>query len=236
MELRFVAAASGRSGGIFMSLRRSARRSLLRACWMAGSAIIALAGTSTYARAQETTSYSYDALGRLVSSTASGGPNNGVVMGTCFDAAGNRAQYAVGGVGTPCSNPTPTPTPTPTNQPPVAVNDSVTMPCQSFATVNVTQNDSDPDNNVPLVVQSAWTSSGDASASVVGSSALDISTASKVTSIIMYVVADALGATATGSVTVTTTGSESYCNGMDRSVVAGAENARTTQGGGEEPR
>ena len=86
-----------------MELRRSVRRGALRACWMAGTAMGALAGISTSAHAQETTSYSYDALGRLASTSTSGGPNSGVVMGTCFDAAGNRTQYLVGAAGAPCS-------------------------------------------------------------------------------------------------------------------------------------
>ena len=70
---------------------------------MAGTAVAALAGASTSAHAQEATTYSYDVLGRLVASTTSGGPNSGIVTGTCFDPAGNRTQYVVAGAGAPCT-------------------------------------------------------------------------------------------------------------------------------------
>lgn len=141
-----------------MNLRPSARLTFLRACWMTGSAVGALVVTSSHAHAQEATSYSYDALGRLVSTSTSGGPNSGVVMGTCFDAAGNRAQYVVGAAGAPCTTPAPspaptptaTPTPTPTNTPPVAVTDSTFFHCASYKTLNVLANDYDPDGNTPL--------------------------------------------------------------------------------------
>lgn len=61
---------------------------------------------------QETTTYSYDALGRLTGSSISGGPNNSRTTGTCFDWAGNRTRYDVA-TSTPSACPTPTPTPTP---------------------------------------------------------------------------------------------------------------------------
>ena len=86
-----------------MDLQRSGRRAFLRACWIAGTAVAALAGASTSAHAQEATTYSYDVLGRLVASTTSGGPNNGIATGTCFDPAGNRTQYVVAGAGAPCT-------------------------------------------------------------------------------------------------------------------------------------
>lgn len=116
-----------------MGLWRSVRTGQFRASWMIGSAIITLVGTSTYTLAQETTSYSYDALGRLVSSTASGGRNSGVVMRTCFDAAGNRTQYMVGSAAPPCiaSSPSPTPTPAQANQVPTAANAHAPDPANS---------------------------------------------------------------------------------------------------------
>jgi YD repeat-containing protein len=60
----------------------------------------------------ETTTYTYDALGRLVTSTRSGGPSSGVNMATCFDRAGNRLRYDTLTT-TPAACPTPSPTPTP---------------------------------------------------------------------------------------------------------------------------
>ena len=62
--------------------------------------------------ASETTTYTYDALGRLVTSTRSGGPSSGVNMATCFDRAGNRIRYDTLTTA-PAVCPTPTPTPTP---------------------------------------------------------------------------------------------------------------------------
>lgn len=93
-----------------------------------GVSALALMSAGSSAAPTETTTYSYDALGRLVTSSRAGGPNNGLAMATCFDPAGNRAQYFVGTTGMPaCAAPTPTspqsptPRPTATNQPPVAV-------------------------------------------------------------------------------------------------------------------
>jgi len=75
----------------------------------AASALL-LIGSSTLG--SETTTYSYDALGRLVTSTRTGGPSNGVTMATCFDRAGNRMRYDTVTT-TPATCPTPSPTPTP---------------------------------------------------------------------------------------------------------------------------
>lgn len=78
--------------------------------WLMASAATVLT-LSCAASAQETTSYSYDELGRLKASIISGGPNSTRQIGTCFDAAGNRVRYDVGTT-TPAPCPTPTPTPT----------------------------------------------------------------------------------------------------------------------------
>lgn len=77
--------------------------------WLAGSAV-AIAILSCSALAQETTTYSYDGLGRLKGATIVGGTNNGRTTGTCFDAAGNRIRYDVA-TSAPGACPTPTPTP-----------------------------------------------------------------------------------------------------------------------------
>lgn len=77
-----------------------------------GLAIPATAILATAALGSETTTYSYDALGRLVSSTQSGGPSTGLNMATCFDRAGNRLRYDTVTTA-PAACPTPTPTPTP---------------------------------------------------------------------------------------------------------------------------
>jgi uncharacterized protein involved in exopolysaccharide biosynthesis len=65
--------------------------------------------------AQETATFSYDALGRLTGSSISGGPNAGRATGGCFDPAGNRTRYDVAtATPAPCPTATPTPVPTPT--------------------------------------------------------------------------------------------------------------------------
>ncbi len=80
--------------------------------WLASSAAT-IAVLSYSAVAQETTTYSYDGLGRLKGSTINGGTNSGRNTGTCFDAAGNRTRYDVATTA-PAACPTPTPTPSPT--------------------------------------------------------------------------------------------------------------------------
>lgn len=58
-----------------------------------GAAALLIAGMAS---AAETVTYGYDALGRLIVTTVSGGPNNNVGSATCFDRAGNRTRYTVG--------------------------------------------------------------------------------------------------------------------------------------------
>jgi YD repeat-containing protein len=53
--------------------------------------------------AQEAVTYTYDALGRLIASSISGGPNNGTQTGTTFDPASNRTNYSVTGTPAPPS-------------------------------------------------------------------------------------------------------------------------------------
>ncbi len=55
-------------------------------------ALVALSGP---ALAQETVTYQYDALGRLVRSDVAGGPNNQVQTSIAYDPASNRTNYAV---------------------------------------------------------------------------------------------------------------------------------------------
>ncbi|TCM12117.1 Calx-beta domain-containing protein [Novosphingobium sp. PhB165] len=50
------------------------------------------------ASAQETTTYTYDALNRLVTASKSGGPTDGEAHTIGYDPAGNRTNYAVTGV------------------------------------------------------------------------------------------------------------------------------------------
>lgn len=55
----------------------------------------------TLSTGSPTVSYNYDALGRLISSSVSGGVNNGIATSTTFDTADNRSNYSVTGVPTP---------------------------------------------------------------------------------------------------------------------------------------
>jgi YD repeat-containing protein len=84
------------------------RRRWLLVCGAAPAAL--LVGYSS--QGSETTTYTYDALGRLVATTRTGGPSSGVNMATCFDRAGNRIRYDTLTTA-PAVCPTPTPTPTP---------------------------------------------------------------------------------------------------------------------------
>lgn len=78
--------------------------------WLAASAVT-VAIFSSSALAQEATSYSYDALGRLKSTSIAGGANSSRQTQACFDAAGNRMRYDVATTA-PVACPSPTPTPT----------------------------------------------------------------------------------------------------------------------------
>jgi YD repeat-containing protein len=75
---------------------------------MIGAAAWACASAAA-AQASETVTYTYDALGRLIAVTTSGGPNDGQAIVTCYDRAGNRMSHSVA-TGTP---PPPCPPPPP---------------------------------------------------------------------------------------------------------------------------
>lgn len=90
--------------------------------YLLGAAAGALAAAGS-AQASETVRYTYDALGRLVAVKSTGGPNEGVNVGTCYDRAGNRSTYTVGTGGTPpppCPPPPPSPPPPPPPPPPAS--------------------------------------------------------------------------------------------------------------------
>ncbi len=188
--------------------------------WAFGSAA-AIAVIAGSALAQETTTYTYDGLGRLKSSSIAGGPNDTRKTGTCFDPAGNRTRYDVATsapaacpvpMPTPMPSPTPAPTPTPTNQPPGANADSTTFNCSVSKTLNLTANDTDPENNLPLSVVSVTSGSPSSVwASVTSTSSVQIASNGTGTFSLSYVVADTLGATSTGSISITVTGNPATC-------------------------
>lgn len=59
--------------------------------------VFMLASVAGNARAASTTTYTYDALGRLVQASTTGAVNDGVQMSTTYDAADNRTTYKVRG-------------------------------------------------------------------------------------------------------------------------------------------
>lgn len=186
---------------------RHRKTRLLTTCCLAVASVL-----SSGASASETVTYNYDALGRLTNTAISGGPNNTIGTATCFDPAGNRTRYTVGAGVTACGTgtPTPTPTPTPTNSPPVAVNDSASGLCNTTKIVNVLANDYDPDGNTPLSLVSV-TPGNNTDAQVASSTSLSVTGYAPGTEYIYYVVKDSLGATATGRLTYTTTGTAAQC-------------------------
>ena len=152
------------------------------------------------AMSTETVAYSYDAQGRLVQSVISGTVNNGQTSTTAFDTAGNRTNYAVSLNGAP---------PPPANSPPTTVADTLTVTNCTIGSKNVTANDSDPEGNVPLVVLSVIHSNRAlGSPSVLSASTVEYEGAAPGIDVVTYTVRDSLGATSTGTLRVTVTGTK----------------------------
>lgn len=154
--------------------------------------------------AAETVTYTYDALGRLTVSASNGSVNNGVQGSLSYDPAGNRTNYAVAGAAGGGTSPPPT------NQPPVPGNDTSSGVCNTTKIINVVANDTDPEGNVPLALVSV-TPGTNTGATVSNSTSLAVTGYYRGTEYIYYVVRDSLGATATGRLTYTTTGSDAQC-------------------------
>ncbi len=165
--------------------------------------------------ATETVTYSYDAQGRLVQSVISGSVNNGQSSSTTFDAANNRTNYAVSLSGS-TPPPPPPPPPPPSNNPPVTVADSLmNVPKCAIRDKDVTFNDSDPEGNVPLVLLSVVNSNPSLGSPSVWSASTvryeaDITGATG-SDMVTYTVRDSLGATSTGTLTVSVVNSGTNC-------------------------
>lgn len=163
--------------------------------------------------AQETVTYVYDDLGRLIVTRVSGGARNGQETGTAFDSAGNRTNYNVSGVGAVSPPPPPPvpppPPPPPGNNPPVTAADTLTVNRCGYGVVDVTENDSDPEGNVPLTVIDAVSANPAAfkgmpevvSGSTVGFEARQNGVTGADT--VIYTVMDSLGATSMGTINIT---------------------------------
>ena len=92
------------------------------------------------------------------------------------------------------------------NNPPVTVNDSTSGYCFYGKYVDLTGNDSDPDGNLPLTLTGLQLSSGTAIATISSASSVHVTFADYYpeTTIYIYTVSDSLGATSTGTLTITT--------------------------------
>lgn len=146
--------------------------------------------------AAETTTYEYDAQGRLVKSSKVGGPANGKKKCTSYDPAGNRTNQTVtsasctsgGGSGGGGGN-----------NPPVANPDSYGVSCLA-GNYPVTTNDSDPDGDAITLLSV----SGPLGASVANSTSVYVTgTSNPGTYTINYTIQDANGATASSTLTLT---------------------------------
>jgi YD repeat-containing protein len=180
---------------------------------LATSAFAVAAGA--HATENETVTYTYDALGRLVATTTAptSTVNPGLATQICYDPAGNRARYAVSGAAGPAPPPPACPAPPPPppgNQPPSAVDDFGTMTkCdeQSFA---VLANDSDPDGNTPLQLVSVSYTGTLGEASVSGSDVRFLPAWTSGTADVTYTMSDSLGATASAILHISIT--DGSCN------------------------
>ena len=169
------------------------------------------------ALAGETITYGYDSLGRLTASSASGGPNSGVGTVTCFDAAGNRAQYQTGTsvvactVPAPPNNPALPQPPAPPPAPPTPVNDTGQGTCNMSVYINVLANDTDPGGNTPLTLVSV-TSTNNVSA-VISGNQVQVTGYYAGVDTISYVVVNSKGVTGTANITYTTKPDKYNCTG-----------------------
>ena len=145
----------------------------------------------------EVIQYGYDALGRLVSASTSGGPNGGLNVGTAYDPAGNRSSYTVGAGGAP-----PPYDPPPANQPPVTSSDLLSIRQCATGTKDVVDNDTDPEGNYPLSLVSVTQSNMGAATIVDGRTIQFEANFATGDSSVTYRVRDSLGATSTGTLHV----------------------------------
>lgn len=182
-------------------------------CHLCG--LVALSCSSPLIAQSSTETYTYDALGRLVEAETAGGQNQGESHSLCYDPAGNRLRYKAtsDGSAAPCvdtgsgssgGGTTPPPPPPPSgNSPPSAVSDNVSGPCYSVRQFNLTGNDTDPEGHYPLRLISIDPVAAYGSAAVISASSVSIELGpSGDVSTYAYTVQDALGAAATGQVTV----------------------------------
>jgi YD repeat-containing protein len=146
--------------------------------------------TARVAVANETTTYDYDALGRLITVTK----DDGTLVDYDYDAAGNRQSKDTRLAGEP-------PPPPPPNDPPNAADDSVLVPgVYESAFKNLVANDTDP-NGDPLTIASV-TQPWNGQVSIVSSTSVDVLGTAAGTGTFSYTISDGNGGTDTATVTV----------------------------------
>ena len=166
-------------------------------------------------QASDTVIYSYDALGRLVATSTTGGTNDGLGVSTAYDPAGNRTNYSVSGASgspppppppPPSPPPPPPPPPPPGNQPPVAVADVGSQNRCTEASYDVLANDSDPDGNLPLVLVSVSGGGTRGTPTIFQNKISFTPNGLNGTALVDYTMRDSLGATASTTLTITLSG------------------------------
>lgn len=159
----------------------------------AGSDYTAKSGTLTFTSSQATQAISVVTIDDTVVESAE------TVLFNLSNATGGATISDAQGVGTINDNDTPT------NQPPVTNPDSITLAKCRLGSKDVVANDTDPEGNTPLTltaVTQSW-------ASVASSTTVGIEApATNGTYVAIYTVADSLGATSTGTLTLTVSGTQ----------------------------
>ncbi|HEX8448217.1 MAG TPA: Ig-like domain-containing protein [Allosphingosinicella sp.] len=116
--------------------------------------------------------------------------------------------------------PVPVPPPPP-NQPPVTAPDSLTLGRCNAASVNVTSNDNDPENQALTLVALSEADPDRGVASIASASFISFQSSRMTGSeTLTYTVADSLGATATGTLTVTVSGGACPIGPVEEAPVA----------------
>lgn len=136
--------------------------------------------------AEAGTQYFYDSAGRLIRVRYS----NGVVIEYQYDASGNRRQIVTQQV---------------PNQPPVANNDTATVPALGTIDIAVRNNDSDPESDPLTITSVSSPPSGGGTTSIVSGKIRYVAPATTGARTFNYTISDGQGHTDTATVTVTVT-------------------------------
>jgi hypothetical protein len=187
-----------------------------RALLLSSVSVVTLSISASAFAQSATETFTYDELGRLIRVDIDGGQQDDEVRDYAYDKADNRTQVqsSLTGGAPPPPPPTPPPSsppPPPPPPPPPGNNPPTTTPdfasasgCNGTLFVNLTANDSDPEGHLPLALSAISTNSGGASATVVSASTVEVVLGGTAfdQSNFTYMVADSLGATSTGSLSV----------------------------------